>query len=206
MKSTKNDILEQKKTLKHSIQGQFTFGIQLQTLPSKCNRRKFQTETWHTADENSFRTRRQLYRSVQSSGRKVLTSFFQLCLTHICALVQWHVCISRSSRFFLVFAGQKCISHFRHAHGHQWAAASRRSIKIIQNTFFAVNEVESQQTLYKKMGKLTVWFSEVIKEFYHYFREKKAGRCKMKKVKLQCFSKAHQLILQNPMVKEYKHF
>ena len=46
------------------------------------------------------------------------------------------------------------------------------SLKIIQNTFIAVNEVESQKTPYTKMVQLTVWFSEVIKEFCHYFPEK----------------------------------
>ena len=62
IKSNKKAILQQKNTRNHSIQGQFTFGIQLQTLPSKCNKRKFQTETWITAKENSFWTQTQLYR------------------------------------------------------------------------------------------------------------------------------------------------
>ena len=46
---TKKAILQQKKTRNHSIQGQFTFGIHLQSLPSKCNTRKIQPKTWDTA-------------------------------------------------------------------------------------------------------------------------------------------------------------
>ena len=34
------------------------------------------------------------------------------------------------------------------------------------------------------MGKLNVWFSEVIKEFCDYFREKKSGRPKMQESKV----------------------
>ena len=39
-------------------------------------------------------------------------------------------------------------------------------------TTITVSEVEHQKTVYKKLGKQTIWFSEVIKEFYHYFQEK----------------------------------
>ena len=149
MKSTKKAILQQKKPRNHFIQGQFTFGIQLQTLPSKCNNINFQSKNWNTAEENSFRTRRQLYWWVQWCERKGLTNFFELYLNLIWAPVQWHVCISRSSRFFLVFAGQKHISQFRHAHGHRRAGASRRSIKIIQHTYCSIRSRISKDTVNK---------------------------------------------------------
>ena len=47
---------------------------------------------------------------------------------------------------------------------------------IFQNTIITVYEVESQKTVTTKLGKRTNWFSEVIKELYQNFPEKKAGR------------------------------
>ena len=47
-----------------------------------------------------------------------------------------------------------------------------------QSTIITVYEVEHQKTVNTKLGKQTFWFSEVIKEFHHYFQEKKAGRHK----------------------------
>ena len=58
-----------------------------------------------------------------------------------------------------------------HAQGHQRAGASTGSINIFQSTNITVYEVEHQKTN-TKSGKQTIWFSEVIIEFYHYFQEK----------------------------------
>ena len=69
-------------------------------------------------------------------------------------------------------------THFRHAHGHQRAGALPYSISIFQSTIITVYEVEHQKTDITKLGKHTIWFSEVIKDFYHYFQEKEAGRDK----------------------------
>ena len=99
-----------KKPQNQSIRGQITFGIQFQTFPSKCNTRKLQSKTWNTAEKNSFRKRRQLYLSIQWSKREAVISFLHLCQNHFWAPGQRHVCISKSSRLFLVFAGQKHIS------------------------------------------------------------------------------------------------
>ena len=41
------------------------------------------------------------------------------------------------------------------------------SINIIQNTIITVYEVEHQKAVDTKLGKQTIWFSEVIQEFYH---------------------------------------
>ena len=60
-------------------------------------------------------------------------------------------------------------THVRHAQGHQRAGASTGSINIIQNTINTVYEVEHQRTANTKLGKQTIWFSEVIKDIYHYF-------------------------------------
>ena len=68
--------------------------------------------------------------------------------------------------------------HFRHAQGHQRASALTGFINIIQSTTITVYEVEYQKTVNTKLGKQTIWFSEVIKEFHHYIREEKAKRHK----------------------------
>ena len=68
-------------------------------------------------------------------------------------------------------------THFRHAQDHQRAGALTGSINIFQSTTITVYEVEHQKTVNTKLGKQTIWFSEVIKEF-HYFQEQKAGRHK----------------------------
>ena len=63
-------------------------------------------------------------------------------------------------------------THFRDAQGHQRASALTGVINIIQSTTITVYEVEHQKTVNTKLGKQTIWFSEVIKEFHHYFQEK----------------------------------
>ena len=74
---------------------------------------------------------------------------------------------------FKVFSSlRKPEPHFRHAQGHQRACALTGSIKTFQSTTFTVFEVEHQKTVNTKLGKQTIWFSEVIKDIYHYFQEK----------------------------------
>ena len=51
MKSTEEAIFQQKKPQNQFIRGQITFGIQLQTFPSKCNTRKLQFKTGNTAEK-----------------------------------------------------------------------------------------------------------------------------------------------------------
>ena len=51
MKLTKEAIFLQKKPQNQHIPGQITFGIQMQTFPSKCNTRKLQSITWNTANK-----------------------------------------------------------------------------------------------------------------------------------------------------------
>ena len=98
-------------------------------------------------------------------------------------------------------------THFRPSQGHQRAIALTGSINFFQSTTITVYEVEYQKTFNTKLGKKTIWFSaEVIKDIYHYFQEKQAGRRKRQKRKLHCFPKAYQSILQNHMAKKYKHF
>ena len=52
MKSTKEAIFQQKPQ-NQSISVQITFGIQLQTFPSKCNTKKLQSKTWNTAEKTN---------------------------------------------------------------------------------------------------------------------------------------------------------
>ena len=68
--------------------------------------------------------------------------------------------------------------HFGRMQGHQRAGALTRSITIFQSTSITVYEVEHQKTVNTKLGKQTIWFSEVIEEFRHYYREESAGRHK----------------------------
>ena len=67
-------------------------------------------------------------------------------------------------------------THFRHAQGHQQAGAIPGSINIFQSTTITVYEVEYQKTVNTKLGKQTIWFSEVIKDNYHYLQQKEAGK------------------------------
>ena len=49
------------------------------------------------------------------SKRESVTSFLHLCLNHIWAPGQWHVCIPKSLRLFIAFASEKHISRTRRA-------------------------------------------------------------------------------------------
>ena len=63
-------------------------------------------------------------------------------------------------------------THFRQAQGHQRACALTGSFNIFRSTISTVHEVVHQKTVNTKLGKQTIWFSEVIKNIYHYFQEK----------------------------------
>ena len=69
-------------------------------------------------------------------------------------------------------------THFRHAQGHQRPSAITGSFSIFQSTTITVYEVEYQKRVNTKLGKQTIWFSEVIKDIYHYFQQKESGRRK----------------------------
>ena len=97
-------------------------------------------------------------------------------------------------------------THFMHAQGHQRASALTSSINIFQSATITVYEVEYQKTVNTKLGKQTIWFSEVIKDIYYYFQEKQAGRRKRQKRKLHCIPKFYQLISQKPKAKKNKLF
>ena len=80
---------------------------------------------------------------------------------------------------FKVFSSlRKPETHFRHAQGHQTACALMGSTNIFQSTINTVNEVVHQKTVNTKLGKQTIWFSKLIKEFHHYYPEKQARRYK----------------------------
>ena len=79
-------------------------------------------------------------------------------------------------------------AHFRHTQCHQRANALTGSINTFQSTISTVYEVEHQKTVNTKLEKQNIWFSEVIKEFYHHFQEKKSWETKKteSKVALLC--------------------
>ena len=60
-------------------------------------------------------------------------------------------------------------THFMYAQGQQRAGALTGSINIFQSTISTVYEVDHQKTVNTKLGKQTIWFSEVIKKYYRYF-------------------------------------
>ena len=62
-------------------------------------------------------------------------------------------------------------THFRHAQGHQRASALTGSINIFQSTKITLYEVLHRKTVNSKLGKQTIWFSEVIKEFQQHFQK-----------------------------------
>ena len=71
-------------------------------------------------------------------------------------------------------------TYFQNAQGQQRASALICSIKEIRNTSDTAQEAQHQKTVItEKLGKLTTWFSEKIKMFFHhYFRESWKGRRK----------------------------
>ena len=96
----------------------------------------------------------------------------------------------KNSKVFFYYSQPE--THLRHAQGHQRAGASTGSINIIQNTIFTVYEVDHQKTVNTKLGKQTIWFSEVIKEFYQYFQNNtKMKDTKGQNVELHCIPKAY---------------
>ena len=69
-------------------------------------------------------------------------------------------------------------THVRHAQGHQRASAITGSINIFQSTTITEYVVEHQKKVNTKIGKQNNCFSEVIRQFHHYFQEKAPGRHK----------------------------
>ena len=57
-----------------------------------------------------------------------------------------------------------------------------------------------------KLGKQTNWFSEVIKEFYHYFHEKTAWRHKRIEKKVELRSQNLSIDLKKTRGKKFKAF
>ena len=54
-------------------------------------------------------------------------------------------------------------THLGRVQGHQRAGAFTRSIYIFQSTIITVYEVEHEKTVNTKLGKKTIWFSEVTR-------------------------------------------
>ena len=84
-------------------------------------------------------------------------------------------CMHRK-KFKVFYSLRRPETHFRHAQCHQRASALTSSTNIIQSTISTAYEVEHQKTVNTKLGKQTICFSEVIKEFYQFFQENKKNR------------------------------
>ena len=70
-------------------------------------------------------------------------------------------------KFKVFSSNRRPETHLRHAQGHQRAGASTGSNNLLESTTITVYEVEHQKTVKTKLGKQTIWFSEVIKDIYH---------------------------------------
>ena len=97
-------------------------------------------------------------------------------------------------------------THFRHAQGHLWANELTGSINIIHNTIITVYEVEHQKTVNTELGEQTIWFPRCNQRHLTSLPRKTGWKTKKTKIKLHCFPKAYQSILQNHMAKKCKHF
>ena len=97
-------------------------------------------------------------------------------------------------------------THFRQAQGHQRAGALTGSVNIFQSSTITVNEVEYQKTVNTKLGKRDYLVFRSNQRHLPLLLRKQAGRRKRQKIKLHCFPRAYQLVLQNHMAKKYKLF
>ena len=57
-------------------------------------------------------------------------------------------------------------TRFKHAQGHQRAGALTSSINFIQNTFFTVYKVESQQTVITNFENRLIGFQKKSKRYF----------------------------------------
>ena len=119
--------------------------------------------------KNSFQQRRQLYPSIQWSKRESVTSFLHLCQSYLSTRSRTCMHLKKSKIFSSL---RRSKPQFRHAQGLQRACALTGSTNNFQSTINTVYEVIHQKTVNTKLGKQTLWLSEVIKEFYHYFQIK----------------------------------
>ena len=97
-------------------------------------------------------------------------------------------------------------TQFRHAQGDQRAGALTGSINILQSTTITVYEVEHQKTVTTKLGKQTIWFSEIIKIFTTTSKKNRLDDTKRQKLGLHCVPKALSIDITKSYGKKYKHF
>ena len=103
-------------------------------------------------------------------------------------LSTWSKTCMHLKKFKVISSLRRPETHFRRTQGHQRAGALTGPINLFQSTTITVYEVLYRKTVNTKLGKQTIWFSEVIKEFHHYFQEKKAARHKNIKNKVELHS------------------
>ena len=61
-------------------------------------------------------------------------------------------------------------------------------------------------TVNTKLGKQTIWFSEVIKDIYYYFQKNRLEDEKDRKESCIAFLKLINPYYKNHMARKYKHF
>ena len=159
-----------KKPQNQSIRGQITSGIQLQMFPSKCNTRKHQSKTWNTAEKKLIPIP-EATKPINTMKLKRSCNQFPSFMSEPYLSIRSKTCM-HLKKFKKFSSLRRPETHFTHAQGHQRAGALTGSINIFQCKKITAYEVVHQKTVNRKLGKQTIWFSEVIRDVYHYFQEK----------------------------------
>ena len=133
------------------------------------------TKTWNIAEKthsNNGRNYTHQYREVKGSCNQFPSFMSEPYLS-----TKSKTCV-HLKKLKILSSLRRPETHMRHAQGHHQAGALTGSINIFQSTNITVYEVEYQNTNNTKLGKQNIWFSEVIKDIYHYFPKKQARRQK----------------------------
>ena len=94
--------------------------------------------------------------------------------------------------------------HSRQAQGHQSASAKLGSINTVQNATVAVNGVEHQRTISKKLKNGLVGLQKYSRRlFITTFAKRRLEDANKQRIKLHCSAKAHQSTLSNAMAINY---
>ena len=176
MKSTKEAISE-RKTQKsiHWRPNHFWdpiahVSIKVQYEKTSIRNLKHSWEETHSNDEGNYT------HQCNEVKKEAVTSFLHSCLNHIWAPGRRHECNPKKLK---TFSGRRRPETlFRHAQGHQRVCALTSTSKIFESRILTVYEVVHQKAGNTKLAKQTIWLSEIIKEFHHYFQEKRTGRHK----------------------------
>ena len=159
--------------------------------------RKVQPTTWNAAEKQTHSIKGGNYTHQYNEVKEKLQP---VSFIYVWSIFEHQVNDMYASRKFKVFSSPRWPeTHFSHLQVRQRASALEGSFNIFQRPIVTVYEIEHQKTVNTKLGKHTIWFSEVVKEVYHYLQKDWAGRHKKNESKVAFFPKADQSIF-NPIV------